>query len=143
MTKVKIECVKVDCVWETEEELELAKFLLDKHIQVEHTPVPPQTTMATLPQVTHPQAERVKRPSLTFSGSTLEQEDFEHFKHLFSLYKERLGGNQDNAKLLNDCLATDVSRAVFSSLGPAMSSMPETDLMDAISTCCVTKQTLH
>ena len=99
--------------------------------------------MATLPQVTHPQAERVKRPSLTFSGSTLEQEDFEHFKHLFSLYKERLGGNQDNAKLLNDCLATDVSRAVFSSLGPAMSSMSETDLMDAISTCCVTKQTLQ
>ena len=82
-----------------------------------HAPVqtPTQTTLATLPE-SRPQAERVKRPSLTFSGSTLKQEDFQHFKHLFSLYKDRLGGNQSNAKLLMDCMATDVSRAVFSSL---------------------------
>ena len=39
--------------------------------------------------------------------------------------------------------ATDISRAVFSSHGTAMSSLSEKDLLEAISTCCVTKQTLQ
>ena len=37
-----------------------------------------------------PQAERVNRPTLTLSGHSINQEDFEHFQ-----YKERLVDNVD------------------------------------------------
>ena len=145
MSKIKLKCVEADCDWVSEEaEFDVVKYYMDTFIELQHAPVQPtmQTTSATLPE-SRPQAERVKRPSLTFLGSTLEVEEFEHFKHLFDLYKSRLGGNQNNATLLLECLATDVSRAVFSSYGTSMTSMSEEELMDAISTCRVTKQTLQ
>ena len=107
-----------------------------------HIPIPPQTVMATLPE-SRPQAERVKRPMLTSVGQPLEQEEFEHFKYQFNLFKSRLSADQDGATLLRECLASDISRSVFSSHGTAMSSLSEKDLLEAISTCCVTKQTLQ
>ena len=118
----------------------MAERMLDRHINLDHNQAQP--TMATSPHAT-PQAERVKRPSLTFTGQSLEQEDFEHFQYQFDIYKSRLGGNQDSGTLLRECLASDVSRAIFSNHGSSMKSMTEKELLDAISTCCVTKQTLQ
>ena len=87
----------------------------------------------------HHQAERVKRPILNFTGQTLEQEDFDHFQYLFGLYKDRLGPDQNNALLLRECLATDISRAIFSSYGNEMKNLTE----EQLSTACVSKQTLQ
>ena len=70
----------------------MAERMLDRHINLDHSQAQPN--VATLP-VASPQAERVKRPSLTFTGQSLEQEDFEHFQYQFDIYKSRLGGNQD------------------------------------------------
>ena len=83
MSKVKVKCVETDCDWVSEEaEQEMAKFFLEAHIKIKHLPVQPlhQPVAATLPR-NHPQSERVKRPILTFTGQTLEQEDYEHFQY--------------------------------------------------------------
>jgi len=47
-----------------------------------------------------PQAERVKRPALTLSGQSIDQEDYDHFKYQYSQYKARLGDNTDNPSRL-------------------------------------------
>ena len=141
MAPVELKCVKVDCAWVSQSmEYDQAVQMLQIHIKLEHTTVQPE--MATSPHAS-PQAEHVKRPSLTFTGRSLEQEDFEHFQYQFDIYKSRLGGNQDSGTLLRECLASDVSRAIFSNHGSSMKSMTEKELLDAISTCCVTKQTLQ
>ena len=66
---------------------------------------------------------------LAFTGQTLKQEDFEHFLNLFGLYKDRLGPDQNNALLLRECLATDISRAIFSSHGEEMKKLSEEQLI--------------
>ena len=112
------------------------------HIKTVHPAAQPQPPT----QPAHgqrPQAERVKRPILSFTGQTLEQEEFDHFRYQFELYKDRLGGAQDGALLLRECLAMDVSRTIFSSHGNGMQNLSEEQLLLAISTCCVTKQTLQ
>ena len=43
-----------------------------------------------------PQAERVKRPTVTLSGQSIDQEEYDHFHYQFEQYKERLGDNMDN-----------------------------------------------
>ena len=87
MSKIKVPCAEEDCGWESQEVApDIAGMLLDAHIKIKHMPV--QTTMATSPTMatlpgTLPQAERLKRPSLTSTGQTLEEEEFEHFQYLF------------------------------------------------------------
>jgi hypothetical protein len=46
-----------------------------------------------------PQAERVKRPTLTLSGQSIDQEEIDHFLYQFEQFKERLGDNVDNPAL--------------------------------------------
>ena len=89
------------------------------------------------------QVEPVKRPLLTFMGPTLEQEEYDHFLYQFELYKDRLGGTQDSALLLRECLATDVSKTIFSSYGKEMKWLTEPQLQQAILTLCVSKQTIQ
>jgi hypothetical protein len=38
----------------------------------------------------------VKRPTLTLSGQSIDQEEYDHFLYLFEQYKERLGDIVDN-----------------------------------------------
>ena len=71
MSKFKVPCAEEDYGWESREVvLDTAIMLLDEHIKIKHMPVQPtmatSPTMATLPG-TLPQAERLKRPSLTFT----------------------------------------------------------------------------
>jgi hypothetical protein len=49
-----------------------------------------------------PQAECVKRPTL--SGQSIDQEEYDHFHYQFEQYKERLGDNMDNPARLLKCL---------------------------------------
>ena len=55
-----------------------------------------------------PQAERVKRPTLTLSGQSISQEDNDHFLYQFGLYKKRLGPGYNSASILRLCLADQV-----------------------------------
>ena len=139
MAVIKLDCIEEDCGYQTQEvEQDLALQLLTLHVKTQHT----QAAVAEGRQHTA-QAERVKRPVLTFTGATLEQEEYDHFLYQFELYKDRLGEGQDGALLLRECLATDISRTVFSSYGGKMKSLTEAQLRQAISTCCVSKQTIQ
>ena len=138
MTGVRLNCVKENCGFKTQEvEQELAVQLLTLHVTTEHGQA------ATTGDRRTAQAERVKRPVLTFTGSVLEEEEYEHFLYQFELYKDRLGNDQDGALLLRECFATDVSRTIFSSYGNKMKNLTEIQLKQAISTCCVSKQTVQ
>ena len=140
----ELPCVVQECGYKTHMlEFENASAMLQLHIKTVHPAAQPQPPTPRPP--THgqrPQAERVKRPLLSFTGQTLEQEEFDHFRYQFELYKDRLGGAQDGALLLRECLAMDVSRTIFSSHGNGMQNLSEEQLLLAISTCCVIKQTL-
>ena len=88
MSKIKVPCAEENCGSESWEVVpDIAGMLLDAHMKAKHMPVQPimatSPTMATLPG-SQPQAERLKIPSLTFTGQTLEQEEFEHFQYLFN-----------------------------------------------------------
>ena len=76
-------------------------------------------------------AERGQRPVLDFTGQTPEQEDYEHFQYLFSLYKDRLGLGLNNALLLCECLAMGISRAIFRSYGDEMKNLTKDQLFRA------------
>ena len=88
------------------------------------------------------QGERVKRPSLGLRGQSIEEEEFEHFKYLYEQYKERLGIPGDSA-LLRECLAEEVSKMLFSYTGSDIKNLTEAQLLQHISTCCVTQQTIQ
>ena len=64
-----------------------------------------------------PQAKHVKRPTLTLSSQWIDQEDYDHFKYQYNQYKTRLGDNTDNPSRLLQCLAEDVSKMLFKSVG--------------------------
>ena len=81
---MELPCVVKECVSAT----------LQFHINTVHLAAQPQPLTAPS-HGQHPQAERVKRPILSFTGQTLEQEEFDHFRYQFELYKDRLGGAQD------------------------------------------------
>ena len=49
---------------------------------------------------------------LTLHMSSKHQQN--HFLYQFELYKDRLGGGKDSALLLRVCLATNISRTIFS-----------------------------
>ena len=141
MAKVSLDCIEADCEFKTQEvEQDLALQLLDRHMNSKHQHIQP---VAAGGRQHAPQAERVKRPVLSFTGSTLEQEEYDHFLYQFEIYKDRLGGDQDSALLLRECLATDISRTIFSSYGSRMKSLTEAELLQAIVTCCVSKQTIQ
>ena len=55
----------------------------------------------------------MKRPSLTLSAQSIDQEDFDHFQYQYLQYKERLGDNTDSSARLLEC-----SNMPFSNLGP-------------------------
>ena len=75
MTKKKLNCIEEDCGYQTQEvEQDLALQLLTLHVNTQYA----QAATAEGRQHTA-QAERIKRPVLTFTGTTLEQEDYEHF----------------------------------------------------------------
>ena len=121
MAKVTLDCIEAGCEFKTQEvEKDLALQLLTLHMSTHHQ----HTQAGTAGGRQHaPQAERVKRPVLSFTGSTLEQEEYEHFLYQFEIYKDRLGGGQDSALLLRECLATDISRTIFSSYGNRMKNL--------------------
>ena len=129
---MELPCVVKECVSAT----------LQFHINTVHLAAQPQPLTAPS-HGQRPQAERVKRPILSFTGQTLEQEEFDHFRYQFELYKDRLGGAQDGALLLRECLVMNVSRTIFSSHGNGIQNLSEEQLLLSISTCCVTKQTLQ
>lgn len=71
------------------------------------------------------QAERTKRPKLSLSGKMLDPEEYEYFVYTFKQFKNRLGEDQDGAKLLHECLGTDISRILYSNFGAAHGSFTE------------------
>ena len=95
------------------------------------------------PREAHAQAERVKRPTLTLSGQSIDQDDYEHFYYQYTQYKERLRDNTDSSARLLEFLADDVSKMLFSNLGPEIENLAKKDIFSHISTCCVTKQTVQ
>ena len=139
----ELPCVVQECVYKTPKlEFENASAMLQLHIKTVHPAAQPQPpTPPTHRQ--RPQAVRVKRTILSFTGQTLEQEEFDHFRYQFELYKDRLGGAQDGALLLRECLAMDISRTIFRSHGNKMQNLSEEQLLLAISTCCVVLQSRH
>ena len=70
-----------------------AMLLLKMHREDCH---PPAAAQAGQAREVRPQAERVKRPTLTLSGQSIDQEEYDHFLYLFEQYKERLGNIADN-----------------------------------------------
>ena len=58
--------------------------MLQLHINHTHTAVAQADPAA---REARPQAECIKRPMLTLSGQSIDQEDYDHFKYLYSHYK--------------------------------------------------------
>ena len=85
----------------------------------------------------------MKRPALTLSGQSIDLEDYDHFKYQYKQYKARLADNTDNPSRLLECLAEDVSKMLFSSLGAEMTNLTEGELLDNITASWVTKQTVQ
>ena len=116
MATLEMTCVVPNCdmgdgaPYKTEKvSVAMAWNMLQVHIAHAHTAV-------SQVQEVRPQAERVKRPMLTLSGQSINQEDYDHFKYLYGQYKSRLGDTSDNPGRLRECLAEDVSKMLFSSL---------------------------
>ena len=107
-----LSCSQPDCSYATED---VAKNLADMlellriHTTACHTPAAPVSTP------THQaQAERVKRPILSLTDKLLDPEEYEHFVYTFRQFKTRLGGDQDGATLLRECLGTsDIDRSAL------------------------------
>ena len=104
---------------------------------------PPAAAQAGPAREVRPQAERVKRPTLTLSGQSIDQEEYDHFHYLFGQYKERLGDIGDSPAKLLECLAPDVSKMLYSSLGAEIKNLDEEGIFRNIVACCVTKQTVQ
>ena len=117
----------------------IAWAMMQAHIALAHPVLAP----AGPAREVRPQAERVKRPAFTLSNQSIYQEDYYHFKYQYSQYKARLRDNADNPSRLLECLAEDVSKMLFSSLGAEMTNLTEAQLFDSISASCVTKQTVQ
>jgi hypothetical protein len=85
----------------------------------------------------------VKRPNLTLSGQSIDQEEYDLFQYQSVQYKERLGDNMDNPARLLECLLDDMSKMLYSSLGTEIKNLTEQEIFENIITCCVTKQTVR
>jgi hypothetical protein len=79
----------------------------------------------------------------TLSGQCIDQEEYDHFNYQFEQYKERLSDNTDNPARLLNCLAPDMSKMLYSSLGAEIKNLMEQGIFENIITCCVTKQTVQ
>ena len=85
----------------------------------------------------------MKRPTLTLSGQSIEQEEYNHFHYQFEQYKERLRDNVDNPARLLECLTPEVSKMLYSSLGAKIKNLNEQGIFENIIPCCMTKQTVQ
>ena len=146
MATIEMTCVVPNCdmgegaPYKTEKvDAAMAWAMLQTHIALAHN----NLTQAGTGRESHPQAERVKRPMLTLTGQAITQEDYDHFKYLYDQYKLRLGDTSDNSSRLRECLAEDVSKMLFSSLGAEITKLTEAELFDKIIASCVTKQTVQ
>ena len=146
MATLEMTCVVPNCdmgdgsPYKTEKvDVAMAWNMLQVHIAHAHK----AEVHASQVQEVRPQAERVKRPMLTLSGQSINQEDYDHFKYLYGQYKSRLGDTTDNPGRLRECLAEDVSKMLFSSLGAEITKLTEAELFDKIIASCVTKQTVQ
>ena len=88
MATVEMACVVPGCdmgdgaPYKTEMvEVGIAWNMLQLQIHQAHTAVAQADPAA---REARPQAERVKRPMLTLSGQSIDQEDYDHFKYLYS-----------------------------------------------------------
>ena len=136
-----LSCSQPDCSYATESVAETLADMLELlrlHTMACHTPTTPVSTPTR-----QAQAERVKRPILSLSGKTLDPEEYEHFVYTFRQFKDRLGGDQDGATLLRECLGTDVSRILYSNFGAALGSFTEEQILANITKHCVNKQTIQ
>ena len=89
---------------------------LKLHTILCHSPLEAPAAQGGQVREVRPQAERVKRPTLTLSGQFIDQEEYDHFRYQYEQYKERLG---DRPARLLECLAPDLSKMLYSSLGPS------------------------
>ena len=119
MATLEMTCVVPNCdmgdgaPYKTEKvSVAMAWNMLQVHIAHAHK----AEVHASQVQEVRPQAERVKRPMLTLSGQSINQEDYDHFKYLYGQYKSRLGDTSDNPSHLRQCIAEDVSKMFFISL---------------------------
>jgi hypothetical protein len=104
---------------------------------------PPAAAQAGQAREVRPQAEHVKRPTLTLSGQSIDQKEYDHFHYLYEQYKERLRKIGDSPAKLLECLAPDVSKMLYSSLGAELKNLNELSIFGNIVACCVTKQTVQ
>ena len=146
MATIEMTCVVPNCdmgegdPYKTEKvDAAMAWAMLQTHIALAHS----NLTQADTGRESRPQAERVKRPMLTLTGQAITQEDYDHFKYLYDQYKLRLGDTSDNPSRLRECLAEDVSKMLFSSLGAEITKLTEAELFDKIIASCVIKQTVQ
>ena len=77
----------------------------------------------------------MKRPSLTLSGKSIDQEEFDHFCYQYEQYNERLGDNGDSPTKLLECLAPDMSKMLYSSLGAELKNLSELSIFKNIIAC--------
>ena len=80
---------------------------------------------------------------LTLSGQFIHQEEYDQFHYQFLQYKERLWDDTDNPARLLECIAVDVSKLLYSSLGPKIKDLTEQGIFENIIACCMTKQTVQ
>ena len=70
--------------------------VLKMHREDCHPPAEAAAVQGGQAREVRPQAERVKRPTLTLSGQSINHEEYDHFHYQFVQYKERLGDDTDN-----------------------------------------------
>ena len=107
-----------------------------------HRPCPPSSGASRASSGGTPPS-RTREEARPYAQRPVNLEDYDHFKYQYKQYNARLGDNTDNPSRLLECLAEDVSKMLFSSLGPEMTNLAEAELFDNISASCVTKQTVQ
>jgi hypothetical protein len=79
-----------------------------------------------------PQAKLVKRPTLTLSGQSIDQEEYDHFHYQ---YKERIGDGGDSPAKLLEFLAPDMSKMLYSSLCTELKNPNEQSIFEHQTDC--------
>jgi hypothetical protein len=102
--------------------------VLKMHRVDRHPPAEAQAAQGGQVREVRPQAEQVKKPTLTLNGQSTDQEEYNHFLYLFEQYKERLGNIADNPARLVECLLPDVSKMLYSILGLFINGVKDMEL---------------
>ena len=109
------------CGYKTSPPLEYADAKQERecHMKVVHPPVvpPPPPVEGERRQV-----EKIKRPTLTYQGKTLDEQAVELFKFEFDEYKARVP-EANTAGQLRECLGADVRDTLFSSYGTGLGKL--------------------